>query len=126
MVKPVRGKNRRMDRVGDLVRAELSEILVRGLSDPRVKSGFVTVTDVDVSPDLRHAQVWVSVIGDEPAQAEALAGLTAAAGYLRRELGQRISTKYTPALRFQRDKSAEQGAWVEQTLAGLDYDREDQ
>ena len=127
MAKPAQGKNRRIDRVGDLVRAELSEILVRGLKDPRVKAGFVTVTDVDVSSDLRHALVWVSLFGDDKAQVEALDGLEAAAGFLRRELGQRMTTKHTPALRFKRDKSAEQGAWVETTLAGLQYtDQEDE
>lgn len=120
MVKAARKGNRRIDRVGDLVRSTLADIFLKGLADPRVRSGLVTVTDVDVSPDLRHAMVWVSIIGDEQAQADALAGLAAAAGFLRRELGQRISTKYTPALRFQRDKSAEEGAWVETTLADLD------
>lgn len=124
-MKPARKGNRRIDRVGDLVRAALSEILLRGLKDPRVRAGFVTVTEVEVSPDLRHAHVWVSIIGDEDAYEQALAGLEAAAGYLRRELGQRISTKYTPALRFSRDLSAEQGAYIEQKLAGLDIEAED-
>ncbi len=122
----MRTKNRRMSRVGDLIRAALSEVLQRGLADPRVTAGLVTITDVDVSPDLRHAIVWVSVIGDEEAQDKALAGLKAAANYLRRELGGRISTKYTPALRFQQDRSAEQGARMERTLAGLDFEREEE
>lgn len=120
-----RGKNRRLDRVGDLVRSCLAEIILRGLQDPRVKAGLVTITDVEVSPDIRHAKVWVSIVGDEAAQKAALEGLAAAAGYLRRELGQRIQTKYTPALRFERDTSAEEGAWVEQTLAKIDSERED-
>ena len=122
----MRTKNRRMSRVGDLIRAALSEVLQRGLADPRVTSGLVTITDVDVSPDLRHAIVWVSVIGDEEAQDKALAGLKAAANYLRRELGGRIATKYTPALRFQQDRSAERGARMERTLAGLDFEREEE
>lgn len=119
-------RSRRLDRVGDLVRGALSEVFVRGLKDPRVAAGLVTVTGVDVSPDLRHADVWVSVIGDDEQRQAAMQGLESAGGYLRRELGQRIQTKYTPALRFRRDVTAEQGAWVERTLSGLDSEREDE
>ena len=117
-------KPRRADRVGDLVRQVLSELLLRGVKDPRVAAGFVTVTDVDVSPDLRHARVYISTLGDDAARKAALAGLTSAAGWLRRELGRQIHTKYTPELTFMRDPSFETASRVESLLADLDAEDE--
>jgi len=119
-------KPRRTDRVGDLVRQVLSELLVRGVKDPRVAAGFVTITGVDVSPDLRHARVYVSALGDEAAREAALAGLRSAAGWLRRELGRRIHTKYTPELTFSRDPSIETARRVESLLADLQVEEDEE
>lgn len=119
MVTRPQGPSRRVRQVEDLVRGVLSELLLRGLKDPRVAAGLVTVTGAQVSPDLRHAKVWVSVIGDGQTRRRALEGLDAGAGFLRRELGARLQTKRTPALRFELDRTAERAALLEEALGSL-------
>lgn len=96
-------ENRRIDRVGALIQKELSYIILRSLKDPRVK--FCTVTQVEVSLDLKYADVKVSVIGDKQQKQGVMAGLKSAAGYLRREVGGRIDLRYAPELRFKLDES---------------------
>ena len=120
MVRERSGSSRRTERVGDLVRNVLSELILRGIKDPRVAGALVTVTGVDVSPDLRHAQVFVSSPDDRVEAA--IAGLESAAGWLRRELGRRIQTKYTPELHFSRDASIAEGARIERMLSELEGD----
>ena len=90
-----------MRRVDEAIREVLSAALTGGLKDPRI--GFVTVTDVRTSPDLRHARVYVSVLGDEPARAASLDGLESANGYLQRKLGEQLRMKHTPQLTFHHD-----------------------
>lgn len=97
--------NRRQDRVGALIQRELSEIIQRSVKDPRIT--FCTVTQVSVSPDLKYVDVKVSVIGDETQKSETLAGLKSAAGFLRREIGNRLTLRYSPELRFAIDESAD-------------------
>ena len=113
----MRGRSRRLDRVADLIRSELSDVLLLRVKDPRVARALVTVTGVDVSPDLRHARVFVSAVGTPQVARDSLQGLRSAAGYLRRELGQRIHLKYTPELRFERDPALDRGARIEEALA---------
>lgn len=96
-------ENRRIDRVGALIQKELSYIIQRSLKDPRVK--FCTVTQVEVSLDLKYADVKVSVIGDKQQKQGAMAGLKSAAGFLRRQIGGRIDLRYVPELRFKLDQS---------------------
>ena len=96
-------ENRRIDRVGALIQKELSYIIQRSLKDPRVK--FCTVTQVEVSLDLKYADVKVSVIGDKHQKQGAMAGLKSAAGFLRRQIGGRIDLRYVPELRFKLDQS---------------------
>lgn len=102
--------SRRTERVGELLREELSELLVRGVKDPRVERGLVSVTAVDVSPDLRYATVYVSHLGSEEERAEVLEGLEHAAAYLHNELVRRLPMKHVPRLRFRFDPSIERGA----------------
>ncbi|RKU11192.1 30S ribosome-binding factor RbfA [Candidatus Poribacteria bacterium] len=97
--------SRRQDRVAALIQRELSEIIQRSVKDPRV--AFCTVTQADVSPDLKYVDVKVSVIGDEAQKDKALAGLKSAAGFLRREIGNRLTLRYSPELRFAIDESAD-------------------
>ena len=97
--------SRRQDRVGALIQRELSEIIQRSVKDPRV--AFCTVTQADVSPDLKYVDVKVSVIGDEAQKDKTLAGLKSAAGFLRREIGNRLTLRYSPELRFAIDESAD-------------------
>lgn len=99
-----------MDRVDELLRQEIGRILAKEVQDPHV--GFATVTDVETTPDLRHARVWVSVIGGAPERAETLAALERAMGFVRHELGVRLRLRRIPALYVALDDSAERGTRV--------------
>lgn len=100
---------RRIRRVNGLLRAEISELLKRQVKDPRL-GVFVTITEVVSSPDLRHAKVFVSILGSQHERKEALRGLAAASGFLRRQLGERLVLRRIPELSFLEDASMEQGA----------------
>lgn len=104
----------RQERVNELVREELSRIIQFGMKDPRL--GLVSLTGVRVTADLRQARVYVSVYGDQAAQEQALAALTGAAGFLRRELGKAIRLRHLPELEFELDHSLEQGARIFELL----------
>jgi ribosome-binding factor A len=97
----------RMRRVDEAVRAVLSDAIATDLKDPRV--GFVTVTGVKTSPDLRHARVYVSVLGDEQVRAASLEGLRSAHGFLQGALASQLKLKHTPTLTFQYDQSVDRG-----------------
>jgi ribosome-binding factor A len=98
---------KRATRVADQIRMEVADIIMRKTKDPRV--GSVTVTDVEMTNDLRLARVFVTTLGDDQAQADALVGLTKAAGFIRSELGRRLQLRYTPDLVFQRDLTGVRG-----------------
>lgn len=100
---------RRMARVNDLIRTEISELLIREIRDPRL-GGLVSVTEVVTSPDLRYAKVYVSVMGSEDEKRQVEEGLASATGFLRRCLGERLSLRYIPELNFRRDESIERGS----------------
>ena len=104
----------RMRRVDEAMRQVLGDTLAQELKDPRV--GFVTVTDVKTSPDLRHARVYVSVLGDEPAQEASLDGLRSAHGYLQSRVADELRLRRTPELTFELDHTAERAAHLEQIL----------
>lgn len=108
-------RSSRMRRVDEAVRAVLSDAITQDLKDPRV--GFVTVTAVDTSPDLRHASIWVSVLGSEEERAESLAGLRSAHGYLQRLLARELRLKHTPTLAFAYDEAIDRGLRVSALLA---------
>jgi ribosome-binding factor A len=104
----------RMRRVDGTVRAVLSDAIATQLKDPRV--GFVTVTAVKTSPDLRHANVYVSVLGNEVARAESLDGLRSAQGFLQRLLARELTLKHTPTLTFAYDPSIDTGMRITELL----------
>jgi ribosome-binding factor A len=104
-----------MRRVDGSVRAVLGEVIAKELKDPRV--GFVTVTGVKTSPDLRHARVYVSVLGDEQTRGASLAGLRSAHGYLQSRLARELRLKHTPALTFEYDDSVDRGMRMTELLA---------
>ena len=104
----------RMRRVDEAMREVLSDALGRDLKDPRV--GFVTVTDVKTSPDLRRARVYVSVLGEEPAQQATLDGLRSAHGFLQARVAGELRLKRTPELTFELDHTAERAARLEEIL----------
>ncbi|MEO6027747.1 MAG: 30S ribosome-binding factor RbfA [Candidatus Binatia bacterium] len=103
---------RRPGRVGALLQAALSEVLLRGVKDPRV--GMVTITGVDLSPDLKHATVFVSTHGDAESMERTLAGLESARPYLQSQVGRRLGLRFTPELRFAIDPSIDTAARLEQ------------
>jgi ribosome-binding factor A len=104
----------RSERMGHQIRVELAELLVRAVKDPRV--GFATVTRVDLSPDFRHAKVFVSVLGSPEDQKGTLEGLSSAAGFLRHEIGHRLALRHSPELAFVLDHGAEESEKIELLL----------
>jgi ribosome-binding factor A len=104
----------RMRRVDEAVRAVLSDAIAKDLRDPRV--GFVTVTGVKTSPDLRHARVYVSVLGDEPTRAASLEGLRSAHGFLQGAIASQLTLKHTPTLSFHYDESVDRGMRITELL----------
>src|SRR6476659_8500830 len=104
----------RLRRVNEAVRQVLSDAITQDLKDPRV--GFVTVTGVDISPDLRHARVYVSVLGDEQARAESLDGLRSAHGFLQARVASELRMKLTPTLAFAYDDTPERGVRLSQLI----------
>jgi len=106
---------RRRERVGELIREELSDLIRREVKDPRL-SGLISVTEVITSPDLRHARVFVSIMGTEEEKQQVEKGLAAAKGFLRKGLGERLTLRYTPDLIFQRDESIERGSRLLQLI----------
>ena len=109
---------RRQQKVADLIQAEISNIILRKLKDPRL--GFLTITGVKMSPDLRHARVYFSTIGDQERVDTALAGLRSAARFIRGEIGRSLDLKYCPEFAFHFDESLAFGAHIESRLRELD------
>lgn len=112
---------RRHDRLADQIQSEVAEMLEGELKDPRI--GFVTVTRVELSADLGHARVLVSVLGDDEVREQTLAGLASATGYVRRELSQRLRLRRAPELTFVFDRGAEEAARIDALLSKLRQER---
>ena len=102
--------SRRSERTSKLIQREISGLLEREVNDPRL-SKLISVTEVTLSPDLKHAKIFVSTLGDEmDNKVEMLAGFNKASGFLRRELASHLKLRYTPKLSFHYDDSIERGA----------------
>jgi len=112
---------RRQRQVAELLHEEISLLIQHGARDPRL--GFVTVTGVDITADLRCAQVYVTVLGDETDAQSALEGLTSAAGYFRHQLKQSLSLRYIPDFKFKIDTSLERGSRIEELLNSINSRR---
>ena len=108
----------RTDRIDELFRQEISDVLARELGDPRI--GFVTVTDVETEPDLRHARVWVSVIGQAQERVAAVRALERAMPFVRRELGRRLRLRRIPEFSVRLDESIERGTRVMRLISELE------
>ncbi len=104
-------QGKRAERVGTLIKHELAAVLLRGLRDPRI--GFVTVTEVKVSDDLKYARVFYTVLGDEEKKEETQKGLDQARGYLQRDLGQALKLRFTPHLSFELDSTLDEGLKID-------------
>jgi ribosome-binding factor A len=99
---------RRIERLKEQMRSDLAQLIARDMKDPRI-AGLVSVTSVDLSPDLRHAHVYISVLGSEEERKHTLSGLRSATGFLRSQLAARMTTKRAPDLQFSLDTSIERG-----------------
>ena len=108
----------RKQRLEELLRKEVSNILRGKVSDPRI--GFVTITDVKVSPDLENASVYVSVFGEEKKKEETMQGLFSATKFIRGELGTRLNLRLTPAIHFVNDNSLERGSNILAVISKLE------
>lgn len=117
--------SRRVERVASLIKREVSQMLMTGIKDDRVGAGMVSVTDVNVSGDLQHAKIFVSIYGTDEAKAETMEGLRAATGFVRSELGQRMRLRRTPEILFKEDLSMERGTRVLSLINQLSREREE-
>jgi len=113
----------RSHRVGEAIHKEVSALLIKGLKDPRI--GFVTITGVEVTPDLHLARIYFTVMGDEKTQLATQEGLNHSVPFLRRELGKRLRMRYVPDLTFHYDSSIAYGNRIEKLLQDIKTDQAD-
>ena len=111
-------------KVAEFLKEEISQIIRREVKDPRI--GFVSITDVEVSGDLRHAKVFVSVYGDETEKEETMAGLEKATGFIRKLVGDRITTYHTPEIIFRYDDSIEHGVYISNLIKEVREEEKDE
>ncbi len=116
--------SRRIERVASLIKREVSQMLISDIKDDRVGAGMVSVTNVEVSGDLQHAKIFVSIYGADEARAETMAGLLAATPFVRSALGQRMRLRRTPEVTFREDRGFEKGTQVLSLLHRLSAERE--
>lgn len=107
----------RMERVQELMKQEISKIILEDVKDPRI--GFVTVTRVHVTNDLRSARVFVSLLGSDEQMADCWRGLNRSLGFIRREVGRRVRLRYTPELSLEIDDSMAYSAHIQKLLLGI-------
>ena len=116
--------SRRVSRVASLIQQEVSLMVLHEIKDDRVGAGMVSVTDVDVSGDLQHAKIYVSIYGTDEARTETMAGLKSATGFVRHELGKRVRLRRTPEVVFIEDRALERGDRILTLLNQLSQERE--
>jgi ribosome-binding factor A len=105
---------KRSDKVSEEIHHLVSQLLIKGLKDPRI--GFVTITGVKLTTDLRQATVYFTVIGSDEEKKNSAAGLNSAKGFIRKEIGQALKMRFTPEVQFKYDTSAEYGFHIESIL----------
>ncbi len=110
-------KPHRLQRVKQLIKIELMTLILHDIKDPRI--GFVTISEVDVSKDLRHAKVYFSTLGDMEVRKKTQDGLNSAAAYLRSMLARNLELKFTPELHFQFDDSFERAEHISKLLSDI-------
>lgn len=111
-------QDQRAQRVGEEIKREVSDILRNEIKDPRA-AGLISVTDVDVTRDLRHARIFISVFGSDEEQQGTFLALSRAAGFIRTEVGRRIRLRHTPEISFHLDRSIAYGAHINQILKDI-------
>ncbi len=112
---------RRAERVSNLIRQEISELLQEQVNDPRLSS-LISITQVATSPDLKQAKIYVSILGDTADKNEMLRGFKAASGFFRRELSRRLTLRHVPELSFHFDDSIERGSNILQLIEQISSD----
>ncbi len=110
-------QGKRIDRVGHLIQMELGQLILHRVKDPRL--GFVTITQVTVTPDLKSACAYFSVLGDAKARRESQAALDKAAGYLQKEIGNSLQLRFTPRLKFMLDESLDRGMEIDKVIRDI-------
>jgi ribosome-binding factor A len=116
--------DRRVARVGELIRREISQMVMSGIKDDRVGTGMVSVTDVKLSGDLQHAKVFVSIYGTDADRVTTMEGLQSATSFVRSELGRRVKLRRTPEVVFVEDLSLARGTEVLGLINRLTEDRQ--
>ncbi len=112
----------RIEKLQELIKQELSKMLLKEIKDPRI--GFVTVTDVEMTGDLREAKIYVSIMGGDEQIKESLEGLQSALGFIRREIGKRIRLRFTPEISFALDKSLDYSEHIQKLLLQIEKERD--
>ncbi len=115
--------NRRVQKVAALIKKEISELLIHGIRDARIQKAMVTITEVELSGDLQHCKIFVSIFGEAAQKSEVLEGLKASQGFVKGELGKRLKMRRTPEVSFQLDKGIEKGASILSILSKLEQER---
>lgn len=106
--------SRRISRVEEILKHEISEIIQKDLKDPRI--GFVTITSLDLSADLKHLKIYLSILGSDEEKRESLKGLSSAKGFIRSEIGKRVRLKFLPEISLEIDKSIDEGMRISELL----------
>ena len=115
--------SRRVEKLAALLKREVSDLLVNGVRDERIHQTMITITTVEVSADLQHAKIFVSLFGEEQKKAEVLVCLEEAKGFLRRELARRLQMRRFPNVVFKIDEGMSRGSSVLDLLTSLDVQR---
>ena len=111
----------RIEKVQELVKQEISQILLYELKDPRI--GFITVTKVEMTGDLREAKIFVSIMGNDDAIKNTFEGLKSSLGFIRREIGKRIRLRFTPEISFEPDRSLMHSSHIQEILMRLNNEK---
>jgi ribosome-binding factor A len=112
---------KRKERLGDLIKEVISEMIMKKVKDPRI--GFITITDVEMTDDLRLARVFFSVMGGDREKKDSFLGLESATGFIKKELGLKLRLKYAPDIVFEYDDSLEYGSRIDRIIENLRKDR---
>ncbi len=110
----------RIEKLQELIKQETGKMLLNDIKDPRI--GFVTVTDVEMTGDLREAKIFVSIMGGDEQVKNSLEGLNSALGFIRREIGKRIRLRFTPEISFALDTSLDYGDHIQKLLLQVEGD----
>ena len=118
-------QSRRVQKVAALIKREISELLIDGIRDARIQQAMVTITEVEVSGDLQHCKIFISIYGEVAQKNEVMEGLHSARGFLQGELGRRLQMRRAPEVKFVLDKGIEKGTSILKVLTKLEEERKD-